>query len=67
MSAQVPATPGGILPSQPISEREGWFAPGVPVLVGGIVILLVAIGLLGLGTALKAAVSPPPWSCWPRC
>ena len=54
MSAQVPAAPGGILPSQPISEREGWFAPGVPVLIGGIVVLLVAVGLLGLGIALKA-------------
>src|ERR1700761_4026769 len=54
MSAQVPAAPGGILPSQPISERKAWFAPGVPVLIGGIVILLVAIGLLGLGIALKA-------------
>src|SRR6201996_7041819 len=54
MSAQVPAVPGGILPSQPISEREGWFAPGVPVLIGGIVVLLVAVGLLGLGITLQA-------------
>jgi regulator of protease activity HflC (stomatin/prohibitin superfamily) len=54
MSAQVPVAPGGILPSQPISERKAWFAPGVPVLIGGIVILLVAIGLLGLGIALQA-------------
>src|ERR1700761_8773714 len=54
MSAQVPAAPGGILPPQPISERKVWFAPGVPVLIGGIVILLVALGLLGAGIALKA-------------
>ena len=53
MSAQVLATPGGILPSQPVSERKGWSAPGVPVLIGGIVVLLAAVALLGLGIALK--------------
>ena len=53
MSAQVPATPGGILPSQPISERKGWSTPGVPVLIGGIVVLLAAVAVLGLGIALK--------------
>jgi regulator of protease activity HflC (stomatin/prohibitin superfamily) len=49
VSVQVPAEPGQALASRQISETEAWSAPGVRVLAVGIVMLLVAIGLFGLG------------------
>ncbi len=52
MSVQEPVAQ--VLPSQPITEREAWSAPGVPVLVAGVVAVLVAIGLLATGIALKS-------------
>ncbi len=52
MSVQEPVAQ--VLPSQPITEREAWSAPGVPVLVAGVVTVLVAIGLLATGIALKS-------------
>jgi regulator of protease activity HflC (stomatin/prohibitin superfamily) len=51
MSVQEPVAQ--VLPSQPISERPGWSAPGVPVLVAGVAGVLVAAGLLAGGVALK--------------
>ena len=45
MSAQDPAGPDPGPAPQQFAETGGWFAPGVPVLLGGIVALLVAIGL----------------------
>jgi regulator of protease activity HflC (stomatin/prohibitin superfamily) len=53
MSAQESAGPGGVLPVPPITERKAWAAPGVPVLIAAIVVLLLGIGLLSLGIALK--------------
>jgi regulator of protease activity HflC (stomatin/prohibitin superfamily) len=52
MSTQVPAASGGELTSREITEIEGWSAPGVRVLAGGIGMLLVGIGLLAAGLAL---------------
>ena len=45
MSAQDPPSPDPGPAPQQFTETGGWFAPGVPVLVGGIVAVLVAIGL----------------------
>src|ERR1700749_2895262 len=53
MSVQPPLAQGGVLPSQPITESRGWSAPGVPVLVAGVVATLAGAGLLALGIALK--------------
>ena len=53
MSAQGPAAQAGIPPAQPITEAKAWSAPGVPVLVGGVVLVLAAIALLALGIRLK--------------
>ena len=52
MSVQEPVAQ--VLPSQPITERAGWSAAGVPVLVAGVVAALVAIALLATGIALKS-------------
>jgi regulator of protease activity HflC (stomatin/prohibitin superfamily) len=52
MSVQEPVAQ--VLPSQPVTEREAWSAPGVPVLVAGVVAGLAAIGLLAAGIALKS-------------
>ena len=40
--------------SVPIAESVGWSAPGVQVLVTGVVLLLAAIVLLVLGISLGA-------------
>ena len=45
MSAQDPFSPDPGPAPQQFTETAGWFAPGVPVLVAGIVAVLVAIGL----------------------
>ena len=52
MSVQEPVAQ--VLPSQPITERTGWSAPGVPILVASVVAVLVAIALLATGIALKS-------------
>jgi regulator of protease activity HflC (stomatin/prohibitin superfamily) len=49
MSAQIPATPGQELVPQQMAESEGWSAPGIPVMVAGIVLVLAAIELLDSG------------------
>ena len=54
MNTQAPAGQGGPVASVQISEIEGWSAPGVQVLVAGIVAMLVTIGLFALGVALKS-------------
>ncbi len=54
MSTQAPAGPGRPAAPVPISETEGWSAPGVQVLVAGIVAMLVAVGLFALGVLLKS-------------
>ena len=45
MSAQDPPSPDPGPAPQQFTETGGWFAPGVPVLLGGIVAVLGAIGL----------------------
>ena len=55
MSTQAPAGQGGPAVSAQISETEGWSAPGVQVLVVGIVVMLVAVGLFVLGVMLRSA------------
>ncbi len=52
MSVQEPVAQ--VLPSQPITERKAWSAPGVPILVAGVVAVLVAIALLATGISLKS-------------
>ncbi len=52
MSVQEPVAQ--VLPSQPITERKAWSAPGVPILVASVVAVLVAIALLATGIALKS-------------
>jgi hypothetical protein len=46
MSVEVPAGAGQLPVSVQIAEREGWSAPGVRVLVAGIVMLLADAGRL---------------------
>ena len=51
MTSNVPAdpgrqlSPGRVLASPPVTEREAWSAAGVPVLVLGVVLLLAAVAL----------------------
>jgi regulator of protease activity HflC (stomatin/prohibitin superfamily) len=46
MITYAPASSGPQLAGQQLAERQGWSAPGVPVLVLGIALLLVGIELL---------------------
>ncbi|HEY1344587.1 MAG TPA: SPFH domain-containing protein, partial [Streptosporangiaceae bacterium] len=57
MTAQAPVRPGRDLAQRPVAESRGRSAPGVPVLVAGVVLLLVGIWLLirGIGQAAGAA------------
>ena len=59
MSVQVSAGPGQELASRQIAESGAWSAPGVRVLVAGIVMLLAAIGLFALGFALGPGGAGP--------
>ena len=59
MSVRVPAGPGQELASRQISETGAWSAPGVPVLVAGIGMLLIAIGLFAAGVALGPGGAGP--------
>jgi regulator of protease activity HflC (stomatin/prohibitin superfamily) len=59
VSVQVPARPGQELASRQITESGAWSAPGVRVLVAGIVMLLAAIGLFVLGFALGPGGAGP--------
>ena len=59
MSMEVPAGAGQRPDSVQIAESEGWSAPGVRVMVTGIVLLLAGIVLLALGVSLGPnAVGP---------
>jgi regulator of protease activity HflC (stomatin/prohibitin superfamily) len=52
------AEPSGALgqpPARRVTETAAWSAPGVPVLVAGVVMLLAAVGLLVLGGDLGGA------------
>ena len=59
MSVEVPSGAGQRPDSVPIAESEGWSAPGVQVLVTGVVLLLAAIVLLVLGISLGANAAGP--------
>ena len=59
MSVEVPAGAGQRPDSVPIAESEGWSAPGVRVLVTGIVLLLAGIVLLVLGVSLGPNAAGP--------
>ena len=49
MTLQEPAGEGVAAAARRVTEREAWSAPGVRILVGGVVIVLVGAGLLALG------------------
>jgi regulator of protease activity HflC (stomatin/prohibitin superfamily) len=57
MAAQAPVRPGQDLARWPLAESKGWSAPGVPVLVAGVVLVLAGIWLLirGIGQAAGTA------------
>src|ERR1700722_13056669 len=49
MTFQDPAGEGVAAAARRVTEREAWSAPGVGILVAGVVIVLVGAGLLALG------------------
>jgi regulator of protease activity HflC (stomatin/prohibitin superfamily) len=51
MSAEIPA---GVRSSQQVAESKGWSAPGVPVLVAGVVLALAGAGVLAGSTHLSS-------------
>ena len=59
MSVDAPARAGQQPDSVPIAESAGWSAPGVQVLVTGVVLVLAAIVLLVLGISLGASSAGP--------
>jgi len=64
MSAEVPAGAGQAPDSRQMAEIEGWSAPGVRVLVSGIVLLLAGIVLLALGVSLGPNAAGPIALIW---
>jgi hypothetical protein len=43
MATQVLSADASQRPSQPVTERAGWFLPGIPMLLAGLVILVAAV------------------------
>jgi hypothetical protein len=64
MSMEVPAGAGQRPDSVQIAESEGWSAPGVRVMVTGIVLLLAGIVLLALGVSLGPNAAGPIALIW---
>jgi regulator of protease activity HflC (stomatin/prohibitin superfamily) len=64
MSMEIPAGPGQRPDSGRIAETEGWSAPGVRVMVTGIVLLLAGIVLLALGVSLGPNAAGPIALIW---
>ena len=64
MSMEVPAGAGQRPDSVQIAESEGWSAPGVRVMVTGIVLLLAGIVLLALGISLGPNAAGPIALIW---
>jgi len=64
MSMEVPAGAGQQPDSVQIAESEGWSAPGVRVMVTGIVMLLAGIVLLALGVSLGPNAAGPIALIW---
>jgi regulator of protease activity HflC (stomatin/prohibitin superfamily) len=55
MTLQEPAGEGVAAVARRVTEREAWSAPGVRILVAGVVIVLVGAGLLALGLIMGAS------------
>jgi hypothetical protein len=64
MSMEVPAGAGQRPDSVQIAESEGWSAPGVRVMVTGIVLLLAGIVPLALGVSLGPNAAGPIALIW---
>ncbi len=64
MSVEAPAGAGRQPDSVPIAESKGWSAPGVRVLVAGIVMLLAGVVLLALGVSLGPNAAGPIALIW---
>jgi len=64
MSVEVPAGAGQDPGSRQLTESHGWSAPGVRVLVGGIVMLIAGIVLLALGVSLGPNAAGPITLIW---
>ncbi len=69
MSAEVPAGAGQVpsfrqLGSRQLAESQGWSAPGIRVLVVGIVMLLAGVVLLALGVSLGPNAPGPIALIW---
>jgi len=64
MSVEAPAGAGQQPGSVQIAEGKGWSAPGVRILVTGVVLLLAAIVLLALGISLGPNAAGPIALIW---
>jgi SPFH domain / Band 7 family len=64
MSVEVPAGTGQQPESPQMAESKGWSAPGVRVLVIGVVLVLGAIVLLALGISLGPSAAGPIALIW---
>ena len=64
MSVGVPSGAGQEPGSRQMTERGAWSAPGVRVLVGGIVMLLAGVVLLALGVSLGPNAAGPIALIW---
>ena len=64
MSLEVPSGAGQEPGSGQMTEREAWSAPGVRVLVAGIVMLLAGVVLLALGVSLGPNAAGPIALIW---
>jgi regulator of protease activity HflC (stomatin/prohibitin superfamily) len=64
MSMEVPAGAGQPPEFPPMAESKGWSAPGIRILVTGVVLLLAAIVLLVLGISLGQSAAGPIALIW---
>jgi len=64
MSVEAPSGAGQEPGSRQMTEREAWSAPGVRVLVAGIVMLLAGVVLLALGVSLGPNAAGPIALIW---
>jgi regulator of protease activity HflC (stomatin/prohibitin superfamily) len=64
MGVEVPARAGQVTGSRQLAESQGWSAPGVRVLVAGIVMLLAGVVLLALGISLGPNAAGPIALIW---
>jgi len=64
MSVEVPVGAGQVPGSRQMAESQGWSAPGVRVLMAGIVMLLAGVVLLALGISLGPNAAGPIALIW---